>query len=299
MGIAHVGVDGRWLRVNDRLCAIVGYPREELLRRTFQDITHPDDLADGPGARAPGPRGRDPDLLDGEALPPQGPFPGLGQPDRLARAERGWRAPALHLRGGGHHRADARRGGARGPARRAWRRVPTSPASRSTRSTSSTAAMLRRRPLPRPLRHSPGPGDRASRPWSSGWSTSIPTTAQRVLDLRRATARREAGAALRRSIASCIRPGARGGSITWPASPRRDADRTHGQAVRCPARHHGGQAGRGGAARPEPAPDPGPRGGARAARARAARRRDAAARRAGDRRRPRRARRAGRRRRPR
>ncbi len=43
-GIAHVGVDGRWLRVNDRLCAIVGYPREELLPLTFQDITHPDDL---------------------------------------------------------------------------------------------------------------------------------------------------------------------------------------------------------------------------------------------------------------
>ncbi len=25
VGIAHVGLDGRWLRVNDRLCAIVGY----------------------------------------------------------------------------------------------------------------------------------------------------------------------------------------------------------------------------------------------------------------------------------
>ena len=44
VGIAHVGIDGSWLRVNDRLCAIVGYPREELLRIAFQDITHPDDL---------------------------------------------------------------------------------------------------------------------------------------------------------------------------------------------------------------------------------------------------------------
>jgi PAS domain S-box-containing protein len=44
VGIAHVGIDGRWLRVNDKLCAIVGYPREELLQLTFQDITYPDDL---------------------------------------------------------------------------------------------------------------------------------------------------------------------------------------------------------------------------------------------------------------
>ena len=44
VGIAHVGTDGRWLRVNDKLCAILGYPREELMRLSFQDITHPDDL---------------------------------------------------------------------------------------------------------------------------------------------------------------------------------------------------------------------------------------------------------------
>jgi two-component system, sensor histidine kinase and response regulator len=45
VGIAHVGVTGRFLRVNEKFCAIVGYPREELLQRTFQDITHPGDLA--------------------------------------------------------------------------------------------------------------------------------------------------------------------------------------------------------------------------------------------------------------
>ncbi|CAH2603727.1 Histidine kinase [Rhodovastum atsumiense] len=44
VGMAHVGPDGAWLRVNDRLCAITGYARDELLARTFQDITHPDDL---------------------------------------------------------------------------------------------------------------------------------------------------------------------------------------------------------------------------------------------------------------
>ena len=44
VGIAHVAPDGRWLRVNRKLCDIVGYSREELLGLGFQDITHPDDL---------------------------------------------------------------------------------------------------------------------------------------------------------------------------------------------------------------------------------------------------------------
>jgi PAS domain S-box-containing protein len=45
VGIAHADFDGRWLRVNEKLCTILGYPRAELLTKTFADITHPDDLA--------------------------------------------------------------------------------------------------------------------------------------------------------------------------------------------------------------------------------------------------------------
>jgi PAS domain S-box-containing protein len=45
VGIALVAPDGRWLKVNHRLAEIVGYSPEELLEKTFQDITHPDDLA--------------------------------------------------------------------------------------------------------------------------------------------------------------------------------------------------------------------------------------------------------------
>src|SRR6187397_2598672 len=44
VGIAHVGVDGHWLRFNDAVCSITGYSREELLSKTFTDITYPDDI---------------------------------------------------------------------------------------------------------------------------------------------------------------------------------------------------------------------------------------------------------------
>ena len=44
VGLAHVAPNGQWLRVNQKLCDILGYAREELLTFTFQDITHPDDL---------------------------------------------------------------------------------------------------------------------------------------------------------------------------------------------------------------------------------------------------------------
>ena len=45
VGIAHIGLDGRWLMFNDKLCDITGYTTAELLHSRFQDITHPDDLA--------------------------------------------------------------------------------------------------------------------------------------------------------------------------------------------------------------------------------------------------------------
>ena len=35
----------RWLQFNDRLCEILGYPREQLANLTWAEITHPDDLA--------------------------------------------------------------------------------------------------------------------------------------------------------------------------------------------------------------------------------------------------------------
>lgn len=44
VGIARVSPDGQWLEVNDKLCEIVGYPREQLIKKTFQEITFAEDL---------------------------------------------------------------------------------------------------------------------------------------------------------------------------------------------------------------------------------------------------------------
>ena len=46
VGIGRIAPDGSWLEVNQKLCDIVGYPREELLRWSFHDISYPDDLED-------------------------------------------------------------------------------------------------------------------------------------------------------------------------------------------------------------------------------------------------------------
>ena len=44
VGIAHLAINGKWLRVNQKLCQIVGYTPQELLEKTFQEITYPADL---------------------------------------------------------------------------------------------------------------------------------------------------------------------------------------------------------------------------------------------------------------
>lgn len=45
VGIALVGPDKRWREVNDYLCDMLGYQQHQLLRLTWVELTHPDDLA--------------------------------------------------------------------------------------------------------------------------------------------------------------------------------------------------------------------------------------------------------------
>lgn len=44
VGVARLDREGRWLHVNARLTEIVGWPRDELIGRSFAEITHAEDL---------------------------------------------------------------------------------------------------------------------------------------------------------------------------------------------------------------------------------------------------------------
>ncbi len=45
VGVALLDLQGHWLQANRSLCAITGYSRDEMRGLTYQQLTHPDDLA--------------------------------------------------------------------------------------------------------------------------------------------------------------------------------------------------------------------------------------------------------------
>lgn len=45
MGITLTALNGKFLKVNPHLCHTLGYTQEELLQKTFADVTYPDDVA--------------------------------------------------------------------------------------------------------------------------------------------------------------------------------------------------------------------------------------------------------------
>lgn len=44
IGMALVSLEGKWLKVNRSVCKLLGYSEDELMKMTFQDVTHPEDL---------------------------------------------------------------------------------------------------------------------------------------------------------------------------------------------------------------------------------------------------------------
>jgi two-component system cell cycle sensor histidine kinase/response regulator CckA len=51
VGIAHVGLDGRFLLVNERLCAVLGYPADALMAVDSDTLQHPDEQAENRDGR--------------------------------------------------------------------------------------------------------------------------------------------------------------------------------------------------------------------------------------------------------
>ena len=49
LGVALVGPDRRYVRVNASLCRMLGYTEEQLLEKTATEVSHPLDLSSGPG----------------------------------------------------------------------------------------------------------------------------------------------------------------------------------------------------------------------------------------------------------
>lgn len=44
LGMAHTDMNGRWLRVNQRFCDLLGYTQAELMQLTYRDLTLPEDF---------------------------------------------------------------------------------------------------------------------------------------------------------------------------------------------------------------------------------------------------------------
>src|SRR5688572_11800444 len=65
VGVAHIGPDRRFQRVNRRLCEILGYPEHELIGMTGREISHPDDR-DAMNAQRPRLYAGDVEALRGE-----------------------------------------------------------------------------------------------------------------------------------------------------------------------------------------------------------------------------------------
>jgi PAS domain S-box-containing protein len=72
VGLSELSLDGRFLRVNDELCRLLGRPRGELLRLAVQDVTHPDDVAPSFAAVARVVETGEPASIDKRYLRPDG-----------------------------------------------------------------------------------------------------------------------------------------------------------------------------------------------------------------------------------
>jgi PAS domain S-box-containing protein len=72
VGLSELALDGRFLRVNDELCRILGRPRDDVLRLTILDVTFADDVPPSLGAVAKTLQSGETASLDKRYLRPDG-----------------------------------------------------------------------------------------------------------------------------------------------------------------------------------------------------------------------------------
>ena len=142
IGMALVALDGRFVRVNQALCEIVGYSADELTELTFQAITHPDDLNADLGAKRPALSRRDPAIPAREAVHPQGWRDRRRHAERLDSARRlGQASATTSPKSRTSPSASASRSSCASPRRSPPGSSP-SPPTRSSRSTRSSASRM-------------------------------------------------------------------------------------------------------------------------------------------------------------
>ena len=103
VGMAHVSLDGRWLRFNEVLLETLGYSQEEFLQKTLPELVHSDDLAWTSSPIRTSQERRDRPLFEGEAVHQKERAVCLGQRDGFAPAL-GIRRAALRHSGDRRHR---------------------------------------------------------------------------------------------------------------------------------------------------------------------------------------------------
>ncbi len=204
----------------ERARAIFGYsPDEVISMERFEASVHPDDWDLVRGAIERSARTGEPVNVEYRILPGDGrvrwiasrgrpQFKSTGEPERLTGI-------SIDVT---EHKLPKRRFA---EARLAWRREPTSPASRSTRWTSANVPSSSTTGFAI-LRRSPGTGTRPPGPGvldGASASRRPPTRVGRA----RADCTTEGWTGSPSSIATCIRLMGRSGFSTWPASPTRDA----------------------------------------------------------------------------
>ncbi len=95
VGLSELAQDGRFLRANDELCRILGRTREEVLRLTAFDVTHPDDVPLSLAAIAEARRTNQPASMDKRYLRPDGSF--VWANSRVQRLDHGEGQPSTQL----------------------------------------------------------------------------------------------------------------------------------------------------------------------------------------------------------